>query len=51
MTIVAEKAMIDDYEKKYGPLALSDPNCGRRTQGSFDSIFQKYSLENSAKKR
>ncbi|CAG5105137.1 Oidioi.mRNA.OKI2018_I69.chr1.g1866.t2.cds [Oikopleura dioica] len=33
MTIVAEKAMIDDYEKKYGPLALSDPSCGRRTQG------------------
>ena len=40
MTIVAEKAMIDDYEKKYGPLALSDPSCGRRTQGSFHSIFQ-----------
>ena len=40
MTIVAEKAMIDDYEKKYGPLALSDPSCGRRTQGSFLSIFQ-----------
>jgi len=33
MTIVADKSLIDDYEERYGPLALSDPSCGRRTQG------------------
>ncbi|CBY31275.1 unnamed protein product [Oikopleura dioica] len=36
MTIVAEKSLIDEYEEKYGALALSDPSCGRRTQGSFN---------------
>ena len=39
MTIVAEKALIDDYEERYGALALSDPSCGRRTQGSFNQEY------------
>ena len=45
MTIVAEKSLIDDYEERYGPLALSDPSCGRRTQGSLNYELDTFRLK------
>lgn len=35
MTIVVQRAFIDEYEAKYGPLTLEDPACGRKIQGDL----------------